>query len=213
MLHERGRLGALFASWDRFVLTNDLQISVEQMRLLDFLGEGLLLLKFFASESSFSCQFPGQIIVIFDVGDETGKGGVLADTALLRRICPNIWWCYNDIAVLVIAVVLLHLLEVLHVLVRRFSLLSNVLTWPEGLLVADLDLAITVLFANHCLRRVLERIANCRVAGLGEEDGVACTFLHWTGANIWRVNYHVLHFSSRIDSRWAHQKAGWVIGQ
>ena len=201
VVHESGCLWTGLASRDRFVLSNDFQVGVEQLRLLGLLGEGLLLLKFFASESSFSCQSLGPIIVILHVGDETAKGSVLADAALLRWIRPNIWWRYDDIAVFIVTVVLLHLLEVLHVLERCFNWMFNVLTRPEGFLVTDLDLAITVLFTHHCLRRVLEWIANRSVAGLGEEDGVACTFLHGAGANVWRVNDHVLHIRSGIDPR------------
>ena len=75
----------------------------------------------------------------------------------------------------------------------------NVLSGPERLLVADLDLPCAVLLAHHGLRRVLERVANGVIGGLGEQNFVACSFLHGPRADVWGVDDHILDVAVGVD--------------
>jgi len=141
------------------------------------------------------------VVVVLHVGDLALKGSVFADTTAFGWIGEDVPWPDHDVAIVLgIPEVLDHLLEIFHMRVGRISRLSNMLGRPECLLVADFDLSRPVLFAHESSGRLLEGVADSRVAWPHEEGRIALTFLHGSRSNVVWFDQHILHFIVWVES-------------
>lgn len=210
VLHERWCLLSGLTCWIRPVLTNNVQIGVEQLCLLDLLRECLSFmcsLNLLLSGNSFRCrQFSRNVKVILHVVDFASKCCILADSADLGWVCLYVLWLDHDFAVFWVAEVLLNLLVVFHVLVGCIFRLFYVLCRPEWFLVADLNLPLTVLLANHGLCCMLERVTDRSVRWLHEENGVTVALLHRSSPDIGRINNDFFDILIWGDSGYMHAK-------
>lgn len=201
VLHWGRGLRHWLALWV-LVIVVDREVRVEMLRLFHFLREGLLLHELGSLEALLSSELLGTIVVVLHVGDHATERCLFANFTDLGRVGKQIAWPnHNFTIVLLRSEVLLNVLEFLHVLVSCIGRLSNVLGWPEGFLVAILDLLGSVLFSKHGLGSFFEGITDGIVAGLLEDDTVACALLDGIGANIGRVNLDLLHLGVGDQAR------------
>lgn len=118
MLHSRGSLRFGCAVGQHGIFLEDLPVGVKCILLLYALRERLLLqfgVVIFALQS---CHLLGPVIVVLNVGNCASEGYLFANLALLDRICQDIFGRDDDVAwVLLILVVLLDLDKVGHVLI------------------------------------------------------------------------------------------------
>ena len=171
------------------------------MSALHLLRKWFLLLERLASQSLHVGHLFGPVEVVLHVGDLADEGGVFAYSTTLRWVGQDVSWANHDSAiVLSISEVLNDLLVVFHMRVSSVSRLSNVLCWPEGLLVADLNLPRSVLLADERASCLLERIADRGVRWSHEESLITLTPLRHTNIDVTWVNDDFFHVRVRVQA-------------
>ena len=184
------------------VLSNDVHVLVEHMRLLCSLREWLLLHQSLTVKALFCCNLPWSVIIVFHIGDDSAKSSLRANDTSFRRISEHVAGSNHHFsAILLRSEILLHMLKFLHVLISRICRLSNGLCWLKSLFVSNFDLLVSIFSADQCLSSFLEWVTNRIVARSGKEHRIACSSLAHRTPHIGWVNLNLFDFRIGHQSR------------
>ena len=195
MLNSRGSLRFGSTVGQHWILLEDLFVRVKRILLPHALRERLLLQLGVVILALQPRHLLGPVIVVLDVGHSASKGDLFANLTLLDRICQDILGRDDDVAwVLLILVILLNLDKVGHVLVRGLHGVLDMRLGLEWLFITVLNLPGTVFFALEHLTVALNVRVTDRSEGLLVEEYLVDSraLFDRIGSDVGRVNDDLL---------------------